>query len=243
MNSSGMINVPAGNRTRARNLVSTVLAMAALLLCVGSGQADTPNAVIFEHPELRKRLDAASDYRIVVMPMQNLSLNENVAVVFRQRIQEQLRNLGYSVVDDEILDRKLEELGVTHAGQLSYVSMEVLNKMVGADAYLYGVVEQAAKQHTIVYNAFAYSCSLQMHDRTGEIVWSAQQERIAKRRFSLDPFNALLDPMLVSKAGKIDKAAQALADRMLTQFPRGPVQVQYEDPLLDRAIEIEVEEN
>ena len=227
---------------RARRSTLCALVWVLFVLVVNGAEADSPNAEIYEHPDFKARLGAASEYMVVVLPMQNLSLDGAVAEVFRQRVQERLRNLGYTVIDDELLDQQLSELGVTHAGQLSYISIEKLNQMVGADAYMYGMVEQAAKQNAVVYNAYSYSCSLQLHDRTGEVIWSAQQERIAKRRFSLDPINALLDPMLVGTKGQSEKAVQALADRLLSLFPQGPVKVQYQDPLLEQAVEIKVEE-
>lgn len=206
-----------------------------------SATGESSNAEIFEKQGFREYLQQQSEFRVVVMPMNNLSLDESVAQVFRQRVRQRLQSMGYSLVDEKQLDAGLAKLGVSHAGQLQLVTMNQLRQIVNADAFMYGVVEQSATQMSILYNAYSYSCSLALLDAYGEVLWSAVQERVAKRRFALDPINALLDPLLIKKGGDATKAARVLADRMLEHLPIGPVQVQYQDPLLDQAKEINVE--
>ena len=51
-----MTNTPAEGASRTRNSIFRTLVVAALLVSSHGAFADTPNAVIFEHSELRNRL-------------------------------------------------------------------------------------------------------------------------------------------------------------------------------------------
>jgi len=187
-------------------------------------------------------LQQRSQYMIAVLPMENFSVQPAITYHFRQGVMERLRAKGYSLVDRKRLDRALNALGVTHAGQLRLLEFPQLAALSGADAFLSGAVQQAAVQHAGVYNAHVYSCSLKLQNRQGEVVWAALEERIAKRRFAIDPINMVLDSFLVKANGDQAQAAAALAERLLISLPPGPAQVTVGDPLLDQAVEIQAEE-
>jgi hypothetical protein len=179
-----------------------------------------------------------SQFVIAVLPMENLTVTGDIQHHFRMRIIDRLQTKGFTLVDEGLIDKGLNKVGVSHAGQIGMLSFAQLNKIVQADAFLSGAVEQASTQHAGVYNAYVYSCSLKLQDPQGKVIWWAVQERIAKRRFALDPINALLDVALVKGGGDMKEAAMALADRLLTSLPHGPVSVSIGDSLLDAAMEI-----
>ena len=131
-------------------------------------------------------------------------------------------------------------MGVTHAGQLGLLAFEQLRSITSADGFLSGVVEQSAIQHAGVYNAYVYMCSVKLQDRQGKVVWASLQNRVAKRRFAIDPINALLDIALTEGGGDSREAVYALADQMLESLPEGPVEVIIGDPLLEMAVEVPV---
>lgn len=189
-------------------------------------------------PTFLSQLKNRSSYSVAILPMENMSVSPDVAFHFRQRISKQLSAKGYTIVNNELINQKLYSLGVTHPGQLGLLPFEELGTITSADGFLSGVVEQSARQHGGVYNAYVYTCSLKLQDRKGNILWLSLQNRVAKRRFALDPINGLLDIALIKMKGDSRQAVYALADQMLSTLPEGPVQVSVTDPLLDRAQEI-----
>ena len=190
-------------------------------------------------PAFLQKIDSVSSYTIAILPMENLTVDPDIAYHFRTRITERLTAKGYTVVNNETLNKKLYELGVSHAGQLGLLAFEKLREISSADGFLSGVVEQSAVQHAGVYNSYVYMCSVKLQDRQGNVVWSSLQNRVAKRRFAVDPINALLDIALTEVGGDSRQAVYALADQMLASLPDGPVQVITGDPLLDMAVEIQ----
>ena len=190
-------------------------------------------------PAFLQKIASVSSYTVAILPMENLTVDPDIAFHFRTRITERLTAKGYTVVNNEILNKKLYDLGVSHAGQLGLLAFEQLRGISSADGFLSGVVEQSAIQHAGVYNSYVYMCSVKLQDRQGNVVWSSLQNRVAKRRFALDPINALLDIALTETGGDSREAVYALADQMLESLPEGPVQVITGDPLLEMAVEVE----
>lgn len=184
-------------------------------------------------------LKNSPSFTVAVLPMENMSVNGEAAYHFRMRLCEQLRAKGYNVVENHFIDEKLYNSGVQHAGQLGLLSFDKIKQIIPADGYLSGIVEQAATQHGGVINSYVYTCSLKLQDYEGQLLWSSLQERIAKRRFAIDPINMLVDVALTEGAADADEAVAALADRMLEKLPQGPTVVLQEASLLDMAVEIE----
>lgn len=206
-----------------------------VLIVFDSARADSEQ-------EFLNTLKSTSQFTVAVLPMENMTVEGDVAYYLRLRLCEQLQVKGYSVVDNTLIDKKLYEHGVSHAGQLRLLSFDELTKFIPADGYLSGIVEQAAIQHGGIYNSFVYTGSLKLQDRTGKVWWSALQDRIAKRRFALDPVNMLVDVALTEGAVDTELAISALADRMLEKLPNGPSTVLVEESLLDMAVEVKVRE-
>lgn len=191
---------------------------------------------------LHERLSGQPTFSIAVFPMQNVSVDAEVAYHFRQRVNERLVDLGYSVVDGDLIDSALYGLGLTHADQLSLVTLEDLAGVTHADAFMFGLVEEASTQHAIAYNAFTYKSSLRLQHRNGDVLWQALERKVTKRRFSADPINAFLDVVISEVESDSRKASWALADQLLTSLPRGPVHVLVGDDLLSRAVLAETNE-
>jgi len=194
-------------------------------------------------PGFQQELQKRSEYKIAILPMENLTVEGDIAYYFRMRLTERLRAKGFTVVNNNLVDEKLYQLGVSHAGQLRLLPFAELQTLTSADGFLSGVVEQGAVQHAGVYNSYVFTCSLKLQDREGRVIWSSLQNRVAKRRFAIDPINMFLDIALTEGGGNMQEAVYALADKMLGQMPDGPVQVVTGgDSLLDMAIETKARE-
>lgn len=202
------------------------------------GEEDNGNYV---DPVFLQKLKVSSSYTVAILPMENMTVDPDIAYHFRSRITQRLTAKGFTVVNNDRLNQHLYDLGITHAGQLALVSFEELGEISAADGFLSGVVEQAARQHAGVYNGYVYMCSVKLQDREGKVIWSSLQNRVAKRRFAIDPINALLDIALVEGGGDSQEAVYALADQMLSSLPQGPIVVITGDSLLNKAIEVPVQ--
>ncbi len=194
----------------------------------------------FLDEQFKTDLESFSQFTIAIMPMQNMSVDPEVAYHFRQRVAERLTASGYNLADMTKIDNKLYEIGVQNADQIQLLSFQKVTELVKADAYIFGIIEQAKQQHAIAYNSYVYTSSIKMQGKQGKLLWSALQERVVKRRFALDPINALLDIFLVKGGGDKKDAVYALADRLLQSLPNGPVIVNISDPLFDQAEEVNV---
>lgn len=189
--------------------------------------------------EFQDNVKNVSQYTVAILPMENFTVEGDVAYHFRTRLTKRLEAKGYTVVDTNLVDQALYKQGVSNAGQLRLLPFETLKSIISADSFLSGVVEQAAIQHAGIYNGYVFTCSLKLQDHTGRVLWSRLQNRVAKRRFALDPINAFLDIALTAGGGDMKQAVFALADIMLSTFPNGPVIVlSTDDALLERAIEV-----
>jgi len=197
------------------------------------------NEQVYISKTLAKQLQQLPQYTVAVMPMENVSVEADVAYHFRQRVITLLVAKGYTVVDSTWIDNALYKLGLSHAGQLRLLSMEKLSATVKADAYLFGIVEEARTQNAAVYNAYVYKSSLKMDSAKGENLWFSLEQRVSKRRFAIDPINALLDIFLVDEGGDAKQAVGALADRLMAPLPKGPTTIVIGDDLLNMATEIE----
>ncbi len=203
-----------------------------------SDSSDTNAEKVFVDDDFKKTLKNSSQFTVAVFPMQNMSVDGDVAFYFRQRVIERLKAKGYNIADTRIIDEKLYELGVSNAEQIRLLQLQQVLDVAKADGYIFGIIEQAATQNALVYNSYVYTSSLKMQDKSGKLLWLALQERVAKRRFAIDPINAVLDVFLVKSGGDKREAVFSLADRLLTTFPKGPVNVSFSDPLLDQAKEV-----
>ena len=191
---------------------------------------------MFVSPWLADSVRAASTFSVAVFPMQNISLDPDVAWHFRQHVAQRLLDKGYVVIEGEWVDQALYRLGLTHAGQLGLVPLAKLGELVKADAFLFGLVEEAKTQHAVGYNGYVYQSSLLLRRaEDGETLWHALEEKVSKRRFAVDPVNAFVDVVLTRAGSDPEKAMHALADRLLVSLPAGPVQVIEGDDLLATA--------
>jgi hypothetical protein len=194
-------------------------------------------------PQLMQSLTAQSQFTVAVLPMENISLESDVAYHFRQRVIQLLTAKGYTVLASDWIDTALYELGLSHAGQLRLLSMAQLSAAVKADGYVFGIIEEARTQAAGVYNAYVYKSSLKMDSPSSESLWYSLEQRVSKRRFAVDPINAILDIALVNKGADNITAIGALADRLMHSLPNGPTQIVIGEDLLSMATEVNAVES
>ncbi len=174
-------------------------------------------------PTFLQLLASEDDCKIAVLPAENMTANPDIAHYFRERLTGRVREKGYSVVDGTFLDTKLNEMGISHAGQLKLLTFAELQNLTSADAFLSGAVEEGAVQHAGFYNGYVYTCSLKLQDRNGKVLWSCPEQRFTKIKLCIDPVNCIIDIVATEVGGNMQEVAYAMADIMISNLPQGPV--------------------
>ena len=131
-------------------------------------------------------------------------------------------------------------LGIQTPGQLEGITLKRLASELNCDAVLRGRIDQSAAVHKVTFDAIVVSCSLWLqHCNTGQILWRAEQWRVAHRQWQIDPFNMFLNYFSHENSSREDQLA-FLVYEMLKTLPQGPVRIESGD-LLNQAVEVKAE--
>ena len=211
------------------------------LLAWNVARAEPDAEHVFVSPTLAEELGRRAFYSVAVLPIENVSADPEVAHHFRHRIQERLKDKGYNLVDGEWVDAALHELGLADSRQIELAPLAQLGELVGADAFVFGRIEDATTRHAVVYNDYTYKASLLMRQAQGDgaVLWRALEETIAKQRVATDPISAVFDFVLTEVGSAQKSSYAALVDRLLQSLPSGPVQVLVGEDLLSQAVTVE----
>jgi hypothetical protein len=207
-----------------------LFAASLLFAAFAAGAADPES----EEWQVHKDFAKLRPTRIAVLPMDNLSLEPGVEEALYKAVYDRLAAKGYTKISAGHVSQVMKKLGVTIPGLLAGISVKRLGEELQADGLLFGQIEQSARINQVVYDAVVVSCSLRLvQAESGTTLWHAQQWRVAKRQWQLDPVNALLNTLLHS-ADSREARVSYLVQEMLKTLPDGPVE-HGGDNLLDKA--------
>ena len=184
-----------------------------------------------------KNVGKSGMFKIAILPIQNMSMYPNIAYYFRQHLNDLLAMKGYSVTSTDILDKALKEVGVQKADHIRLLSFDKLADMTSADAIMSGIIETANVQNAALYSGYAFTASLKLQLRNGDVIWYNLSQRVAKRRIAIDPFNIVFNTLINQETDKQIKAIKAVAQKLVKDFPHGPSEVVVDD-LLGQALEL-----
>ena len=185
----------------------------------------------------KKNIKQSGMFKIAVLPIQNMSMYPNIAYYFRQHVNGLLAMKGYSVISHDILDKALQEVGIQKADHIRLLSFDKLSDMTSADAIMSGIIETANVQDAVVYSGYAFTASLKLQLRNGDVIWYNLSDRVAKRNLAIDPFNIIFNMLGNRESDKHIKAIKAVAQNLIKKMPQGPSEVVIDD-LLGQAIEL-----
>lgn len=184
-----------------------------------------------------KNVGKSGMFKIAVLPIQNMSMYPNIAYYFRKHLNDLLAMKGYSVISSNVLDKALKEVGVQKADHIRLLSFDKLADMTSADAIMSGIIETANVQDAAVYTGYAFTASLKLQLRNGDVVWYNLSQRVAKRHLAIDPFNIVINILANQESDKQIKAIKAVAQKLIKDLPQGPNEVVVDD-MLGKAIEL-----
>jgi hypothetical protein len=212
-----------------------------LILIIGSlliaDEQNREQRDLFVDEVFAKNIGKSGMFRIAVLPIQNMSMYPNIAYYFRKHLNDLLAMKGYSVIKSASLDKALQEVGVQKADHIRLLNFDKLADLTSADAIMSGIIETANIQNAALYSGYAFTASLKLQLRNGDIIWYNLSKRVAKRHISIDPFNIILNTLANEESDKQIKAIKAVAQKLIADLPLGPNEVVI-DNLFDQAVEL-----
>lgn len=145
---------------------ASLWALAVLALAAGCA----PKALVYRDPDFHGK----SPDRVAVLPFANESPDMRAGEALRRLVASRMPRRGYPGMPLEEIDDRLNEIGVTHGGQLAAYSAEEVGKALGIDGLLYGIVEEFANQNIGVVRRRAVKLRLKLVLAPGgERIWEA----------------------------------------------------------------------
>ncbi len=218
------------------NIVIVFLVLIICNLSIFANETE-PERKTFVDEVFKKNIKTSGIFKIAILPIQNMSMYPNIAYYFRQHLGDLLAMKGYSVISTKNLDKTLMEVGIQKADHIRLLSFDKLASMTSADAIMSGIIETATVQDAALYSGYAFTASLKLQLRNGDVIWFNLSQRVAKRSLALDPFNIIFNSLANKESDKHIKAIKAVAQQLIEELPQGPNEVVIDD-LLGQAIEL-----
>jgi hypothetical protein len=202
------MGVERGNIMKIFNFYILMIVMF-LMICGCSGKS--PQILKDNHDKIQVKT-------IAVLPIENTSFNGKTSHFFRSRLLEELYFKGYSKMQLEIIDKKLETLYIASGDKksLSTVTPQMLKDLIGADAGMYCTLTQDDKSK-IIYAPIKISARCELRSaETGEVLWSARSES-TERRFDFT------NKGLEKKSHEyLENVIDEVVNQILKTLPDGP---------------------
>lgn len=215
------------------------LFIASILLCTSilANDEQEQTRELYVDEVFAKNISDSGMFKIAVLPMQNMTMYPNIAYYFRQHINDLLSMKGYSVISTNVIDNALKNVGIQKADHIRLLNFDKLAELTSADAILSGIIETANVQDAAIYSGYAFTASLKLQLRNGDVIWYNLSQRVAKRSLALDPFNIVFNTLVNQESDKHIKAIKAVAQKLIDDLPKGPSDVVVDD-MLGQALEL-----
>ncbi len=152
---------------------------------------------------------------IAVLPFTNQSADVALEKFARLVLIEQLKKSRFQVVDIDVVDAKLDALGVSEGGQLATIAPEELAKSLGADSYLYGNILEAKRVMLGVYFKKMVHIEFKIVNRAGDRMW--EDERTSQES------KIVLNPGEILKTAAQEFVAEAATDLIMKALNSHPL--------------------
>lgn len=146
------------------------------------------------------------------------------AELVRRAFFGQFATLEYADVDMHEVDRKLREAGIVTPQQLESEDPRRLGSLLGADAVMYGVVDEISVAYLVMYSQIAIGLSLRLVSTTdGDVLWQLDDVRRKHSiKIALGPVGLVagaIQNALALRPINITRAAEDLSRDIVLTFP------------------------
>ena len=115
--------------------------------------------------------------KIAVLPFTNQSSDVAVEKFARVVMYQTLQRYGFDVMPLEVVDAKLDELGITEGGHLAAITVDELAQAIPANSFLYGEVIEAQRIMLGVYFSKKFKANFKICSANPEVLqWEDERE-------------------------------------------------------------------
>ncbi len=143
--------------------------------------------VIFNNQDFTKPL------KVAVLPFANETNDIPAGELFRLLFELGLKEKGFKVMDQNKVDKKLQEIGITDGGQLTAVKQKDLMKALGTKSLVYGTLKKCNYVTTGLFKKKEATGNVQVY-HNGEKFFE-DERTLSQKEFRLDPTKAIKEQM------------------------------------------------
>lgn len=173
-----------------------LLACAALAGCAtGASVNDQPS-----------KLEVAAPRSILIVPVENQSLNVDAPNYLLSTLTIPLAEKGYYVFPVNTVKVVLEQEGLYEPERVRQVTPTQLANMFGADAVLYAKISRWDAQYAVLATTVTVALDYRLVSKTGEELWTAHKQ-VRYQPQNQNSGNPLADLIVAAVAAAVTRAA------------------------------------
>ncbi len=183
-----------------------VLALSAVIFATGCAQQSvTPyDYTAFEKSKPRS---------ILVIPPLNNSIEADAPYKYLSTITQPLAEKGYYVYPVAVIDQFLKHNGLPTPAEMNTISLDRIDKHIGADAVLYVTIEEWGQKYQVLASTAIVKAKMKLIDvKSGELLWEGTAQAVQSSGDSGGGIAGMLISALVTQvAGAIDDQTPGLS--------------------------------
>lgn len=152
------------------------------------------------------RLEVAAPRSILIVPVENQSLNVDAPNYLLSTLTIPLAEKGYYVFPVNTVKVVLEQEGLYEPERVRQVTPTQLASMFGADAVLYAKISRWDAQYAVLATTVTVALDYRLVSKTGEELWTAHKQ-VRYQPQNQNSGNPLADLIVAAVAAAVTRAA------------------------------------
>ncbi|MBU2528117.1 DUF799 family lipoprotein [bacterium] len=127
--------------------------------------------------------------KVAVLPFANETSDLTAGELFRELFYYGLKEKDYELIPMEVIDKKLNAIGITDGGQLPSIGQDELIKELGVSGLIYGTLKKCQYLTTGIYKKKEVIGNIKVY-KNGDLYWE-DEITVTKKEFGLNPIKGL----------------------------------------------------
>ncbi|MFH1541315.1 MAG: GNA1162 family protein [Elusimicrobiota bacterium] len=145
--------------------------------------------------------------KIAILPFTNQSVDFDAPVLLRYLFGKRLDAIGYNTISFEEIDAKLQEMGITDAGQLPTINPKELGEKLDVDGLVYGDVIEFKYTTLGFYFARTVQANFKLFDAKNTLLLWEDERKVSHKKFEFENIGKAFADQLIEKM--VDKALRS----------------------------------